>query len=406
MLLMAMGIFLFRIDDSRLVSFLLLAGGLTAIRVLPFRRWTVLDICIGLISLYDLFSCLYAECPLPAIRVSLYSLYALVAYFVFRRILSWQPAERIVRSGSDVLTGIALVLAVLSFFVFRKSVLEVGFEDTYHFRFLFRPLGYVTNVWSEILLLILGWACLSCRRYASVFIFLTFTAIFLSFSRGAYVASGIYLVGSLLVMHKADKLRIVLSALAALVLVVVCCPKEVQTTLAMNRTASQRQSTESRVQGTSAAWTAFKVCPLAGYGNGNYMYALDTATEQDSTKSFTSMPPNTLVRMLVEKGIVGTSLYVLFLLAVVCVLWQQRKRRESRIIGCTLLALFAKDMSQSAWGEIPFLMLVVYLLLAYLQREEEEKPERIPFSASSYTIAGFSLVAVLAWNVPVVLRMG
>ena len=405
MLLVAMGIFLFRIDDSRLVSFLLLAGGLTAIRVLPFRRWTVLDMCIGLITLYDLFSCLYAECPLPAIRVSLYSLYALVAYFVFRRILSWQPAERIVRSGSDVLTGIALVLAVLSFFVFRKSVLEVGFEDTYHFRFLFRPLGYVTNVWSEILLLILGWACLSCRRYASVFIFLTFTAIFLSFSRGAYVASGIYLVGSLLVMHKADKLRIVLSALAALVLVVVCCPKEVQTTLAMNRTASQRQSTESRVQGTSAAWTAFKVCPLVGYGNGNYTYALDTATGQDSTKSFTSMPPNTLARMLVEKGIVGTSLYVLFLLAVVCVLWQQRKRRESRIIGCTLLALFAKDMSQSAWGEIPFLMLVVYLLLAYLQKEEEEKPERIPLSASSYTIAGFSLVAVLAWNVPVVLRM-
>lgn len=134
----------------------------------------------------------------------------------------------------------------------------------------------------------------------------------LSFSRGAYVASGIYLVGSLLVMHKADKLRIVLSALAALVLVVVCCPKEVQTTLAMNRTASQRQSTESRVQGTSAAWTAFKVCPLVGYGNGNYMYALDTATGQDSTKSFTSMPPNTLARMLVEKGIVGTSLYVLF----------------------------------------------------------------------------------------------
>lgn len=78
-----------------------------------------MDICIGLITLYDLFSCLYAECPLPAIRVSLYSLYALVAYFVF-----------------------------------RKSVLEVGFEDTYHFRFLFRPLGYVTNVWSEILLLI------------------------------------------------------------------------------------------------------------------------------------------------------------------------------------------------------------------------------------------------------------
>ena len=157
MLLVVMGIFLFRIDDSRLVSFLLLAGGLTAIRVLPFRRWTVLDICIGLITRYDLFSCLYAECPLPAIRVS----------FVTPCMRWWH------------------------ILCFGSPCLKVGFEDTYHFRFLFRPLGYVTNVWSEILLLILGWACLSCRRYASVFIFLTFTVIFLSFSRGAYVASGI-----------------------------------------------------------------------------------------------------------------------------------------------------------------------------------------------------------------------
>lgn len=121
LLLVAMGIFLYRVDDSHLVSFLLLAGGLTAIHVLPFGRWTVLDTCVGMITLYDLVSCLYADCPLPAIRVSLYSLYALVAYFTFRRLSAWQPAERIVRSGSDVLMGIAVVLAILSFFVFRSS---------------------------------------------------------------------------------------------------------------------------------------------------------------------------------------------------------------------------------------------------------------------------------------------
>lgn len=89
LLLVAMGIFLYRVDDSHLVSFLLLAGGLTAIHVLPFGRWTVLDTCVGMITLYDLVSCLYADCPLPAIRVSLYSLYALVAYFTFRRLSAW-----------------------------------------------------------------------------------------------------------------------------------------------------------------------------------------------------------------------------------------------------------------------------------------------------------------------------
>lgn len=404
MLLVVIGIFLFRVDDSRLVSFLLLAGGLTAIRVLPFGQWTAPDICVGMITLYDLVSCLYAVCPLPAIRVSLYSLYALVAYLTFRRLLAWQPAEYIVRSGCDVLTGIALVLAVLSFFVFRNSVLGVGFEDTYHFRFLFRPLGYITNVWSEVLLLILGWACLVHRRYAVFFVFLTFTAIFLSFSRGAYIASGIYLVGSLLVMYKTDKLRVLLPALAALALVVICCPNEMRTTLAMNHTASQRQSTESRVKGTLLAWTAFKARPFVGYGNGNYMYALDSLAGQDSTKPFTSMAPNTLARLLVEKGVVGTLLYVLLFIAVSRALWQRRKRRESRIIGCTLLALFVKDMSQSAWEEVPFLMLMVYLLLAYLQREEKEVSEQIPFSTSGYMIAGLTLTTVLLWNVPDILQ--
>mgnify|MGYP002449640902 FL=1 len=230
--------------------------------------------------------------------------------------------------------GIAVVLAILSFFVFRSSVLGVGFEDTYHFRFLFRPLGYITNVWSEILLLILGWTCLSRRRYAMVLVILTFTAIFLSFSRGAYIASGIFLIGSMAVMHKADKFRVLFSALAALALVTVCCPKEFRTTLAMNSTVSQQQSTESRIQGTEAAWTVFKERPLEGYGNGNYMYALDTVTGQDSTKPFTSMAPNTLARLLVEKGIAGTSLYALLFLAVARALWQRRKQAVSSVAHC------------------------------------------------------------------------
>lgn len=49
-------------------------------------------------------------------------------------------------------------------------------------------------------------------------------------------------------------------------------------------------------------------------------------------------------------------------------------------------------------------MLMTYLLLAYLQREEEEEPKRIPFSASGYVVAGLALTAVLVWNVPGVLQ--
>lgn len=402
LLLLTMGVFLFQVKDSYQISLLLLIGGLVGIRALPFKQWTFIDICIGILTLFDVMSCLYANCPLLSIRASLYSLYTLVAYLAYRRLLVWQPAEHIFRLCSDVLMGIALVLAVLSFFVFRTSVLEVGFGDTYHFRFLFRPLGYITNVWSEILLLILGWACLMCRRYAVILIFLSFTAIFLSFSRGAYIASGIYLVGCLLLMPKADKFKIWLSALVSLVLVGICCPKEMWTTFTMNCTASQRQSTESRIYGTEAAWKAFEKSPIIGYGSGNYMYVLDPMIGQDSTKLLTSMPPNTLARLLIEKGIAGTLLYLVLLIAIIRSLWRRRKKRESSIVACTLIAFLIKDMTQSAWGEIPFLMLMVYLFLAYLQKEEEGEPKKISASASSYLIGGLIVAALLLWNIPCV----
>lgn len=158
--------------------------------------------------------------------------------------------------------------------------------------------------------------------------FLSFTAIFLSFSRGAYIASGIYLVGCLLLMPKADKFKIWLSALVSLVLVGICCPKEMWTTFTMNCTASQRQSTESRIYGTEAAWKAFEKSPIIGYGSGNYMYVLDPMIGQDSTKLLTSMPPNTLARLLIEKGIAGTLLYLVLLIAIIRSLWRRRKKRE------------------------------------------------------------------------------
>lgn len=253
LLLAVIGEFLFRIEDPFQISLLLLTGGLAMLHVLPFKQWTTIDVCIGAITLFDILSCCYANCPIPAIRASFYSLYMLVVYWVGRRLFTWQSTMHFIRIGSLIIMSVAIVLAILSFFIFRKSVLGVGFEDTYHFRFLFRPLGYITNIWSEILLLMLGWGCLLRKRYAIVFIFLSFTALLLSFSRGAYIASGIYLVGCLLIMDKANKIKILLPALVAIVWVGICCPKETQTTLKMNETVSQRQSARSRVQNSKTA---------------------------------------------------------------------------------------------------------------------------------------------------------
>lgn len=402
LLVVVIGMHLFQIEDRYQILLLLLAGILILMRSLSFGLWTAIDYCVGAIMLFDVFSCLYAKCPIPAGYPAFYSVYMLIIYIACRKLFASERCLNIIMIGSYFPMGIALILSLSYFFIFRNSVLNTGFEDTYHFRFLFRPLGYITNIWVEVLFLILGWVCLI-RRYSIIFIFLSLFGIVFSFSRGAYIALSIYLLGYFFLMPKEYRLRVLFPLLSVIMIVLLSCPKEVSTTILMNKTNSQKQSTESRIHGTEAAWRAFKKYPLLGYGNGNYTYALDPYMGQDSTKSFSSIAPNTLAKLLVEKGIIGVVLYTLLALFVIRKVWKCRKRVDSRIIACTLFAFFAKDMSQSGWLDTPFLILMVYLLLAYLQKDEETVEKNI-ISNKNYLISGVAIFAFLVWNIPDVMQ--
>lgn len=391
-----LALFLFRVEDSYRIGLLLVVGALLLLRPLCFLKWSLLDGCVAVLALSDLFSCFYAACPIPALDAAFYAVYMLVTYFVCRRLFIHERALQILRVGSLLSIGTALLLAICSFFVFRRSVLEVGFEDTYHFRFLFRPLGYITNIWAEVLLMVSGWICLM-RRWTVPLQFLCLVAILLSFSRGAYIALGIYLLFALLFFPKVEKLRLWLPAVAAILLVVILLPKEVHTTLQMNRTASQQQSTESRISGTAAGWQAFMKRPLVGYGNGNYTYAVDAIIGQDCTRPFTSIAPSLPVQLIVEKGMCGTLVYLFVGIMTVWILWQRRKKPDSRIIAATLLAVCVKDFAQATWLGTPVLLLMTYILLAYLQRDETLSTEA---DCTAYIVPAFAMAAWVSWNIP------
>lgn len=390
--IVVVAILLFQAEDKLKISLLLLTASLALLRPHSFRQWTMVDGCLCLITAYDMASCLHAACTISAISYSLLSLFCLTAYFVLRRLFGSAHATRLLQQGSYLPIGAALLLAISSFFIFRQSVLGVGFEDTYHFRFLFRPLGYITNVWAEVLLLLLGWVCIV-RRYSGLFVFLTVWAIFLSFSRGAYIALGVYIIAWLLLVKPGpEKLRLPAISLVAGLLTAVCFPTEMKTTLQMNRTVSQQQSTEGRINATQVAWEAFREHPLSGYGNGNYTFAIDQTLNQDSTLSYTSYAPNILVGLLVEKGIPGILLYLLLAGAVCRVIWKRRQQPESYMIGCLLLALATKEMAQATLLSTPFSLFMVYVLLAFLQREEAPAKEEYKSDVSAYLLPG--LIAI------------
>ena len=289
-------------------------------------------------------------------------------------------AARVLFMGSYVPAAVALGITVCTFFVFRRSVLEAGFADTYHFRFLFRPLGYITNQWAEVLLVLLGWLCLA-RRHASALIFLTAAAICLSFSRGAYIALGVFVLAWLLMARSLrDKVRVPLLCLAAFLLVWIAFPQETKTTLRMNATVSQQQSTEARVDATHAAWEAFRESshPLFGQGNGSYSLAIDRAQNQDSTQTYTNLAPNLPVLLLTEKGWLGLLFYGLLAVAFIRELWRRRKEAGTCAIGCTLLAVGVKEMTQANLFHLPFVWLTLCLMLAYLQRSDAVVSDAAP----------------------------
>ncbi len=395
LLLAVMCLLLFQVDDPHQIALCLMAVALYRIGM-PIRLSTG-DKWLCVLVLYECVSCVWAVCPIPAIRSAFCMVYCLTTYFLVRRLQEERCDMHLAVTFLPI--GAALLLSLGSFWVFRNSVLDVGFADTYHFRFLFRPLGYITNIWSEVLLLLLGWICMV-RRHSGTFICCCLLAIWFSFSRGAYIATGIYLVGGLFCFKiKREKLYLLLAGVFSFVLVCCLCPEEVKTTLQMNRTVSQRQSTESRIDGTQAAWKAFKERPLLGYGNRNFTYAVDHELNQDSRRSFTSFAPNIVMQLLVEKGITGTLIYVVLVVLAFRALWRRREERRVRVAVCTLVALCVKDMSQATLLHTLFTLWMTFILLAFLFYES--CPANISDSSSQkrcFVVPGIAFLTVFMWN--------
>lgn len=363
---------LFGIKDTYNIYFLFLIISLIAIRPLPFRCWSSIDVSLSVITLYDIMSCFYGTCTFPAMHNALLSVTCLIIYLILRKLFSESYPTQVFLLGSYLPIIIVLVLTICSFFIFRDSVLAAGFNDTYHFRFLFRPLGYLTNQWAEVLLVLLGWGCLTFHRFSSLYMFLMICAILLSFSRGAYIALAIYLIGYFAsVMSRHEKFRIVILCLIAFIGIYFYLPNEIRTTLSMNITVSQQQSTEARINSAHAAWNVFKdnkTYYLFGQGSGSYSFAVDQVLNQDSTKTSTTLAPNLAVLLLIEKGIIGLLLYLFLVFNICRYIYRYRKKRDIRIISCIFLALMAKEMTQANLFCVPFIWLMFYTLLAFLQR--------------------------------------
>lgn len=368
-------------DPYGLKVLLLLAGVCLLPRTI---KWSSIDVAVALLWAYDLLLCFTSVNPASTLWAARISTQYFLTYLLFRQVVNHSQGILWLRKGMWVVMYAGIGLALFSFGIFRRSILEAGFTDLYPFRFLFRPLGYSTNAWTTVLLCTAGITLSLCpskgigRWTGSGLLLLSLTGLLLSFSRGTFLAFGLLLLLLLLVLSPLkEKIRVLLLACLAVGVVSGSCGNEVLTALQMNRTVSQQQSTQGRLNATQASLKVFHNHPWLGVGTANYTLAIDRELNQDSTQARTSYPPNWIVEVLVEKGLVGLMLYIGLLGCIGWTLWQGRKRQTCRVAGCTLLVVALKEMTLSTLLSTSVGMTLACLLLACLQQEEEMKTEEI-----------------------------
>lgn len=230
--------------------------------------------------------------------------------------------------------GIGVAAAMLSFFAIEsvhawvEAVLGAGFTDVMALKASMpSPLRGLVNEWATILLLCLvlqvaairipaGWRSVS-NILCAASAWLTTCALFLTFSRGAYLALAFFLAGLLGfgVLRNSRRAVALAAILAAGVGAGAVCMNglsagSVAVTAAMHSTEQQRRSSRGRLEVWSNAVELATAHPVLGAGPGRFAMRYLPKARLAEGKQFISRPLNTGLTILIEEGIVGLALYL------------------------------------------------------------------------------------------------
>lgn len=205
-------------------------------------------------------------------------------YFVLRQDIQNREKFKKLFYFFSLFVGILSWLGLVAFGIFVSSIREVGWQNLYDFRFLYRPLGNMVNVWGTLLLVffiivyitlilyrkqkknvMILWGCLAPIVFGLV----------TTFSRGIYVAFFMLLLLCIGRMVRArvrrrKKMIVIVGLCCSVLLPVFFYPQEVVRTLKMTETVSQKRSLEGRLERSLVIGNMVEDVLLTGAGIGNY----------------------------------------------------------------------------------------------------------------------------------------
>lgn len=255
--------------------------------------------------------------------------------------------------------------------------------DIIPLRYLYMPGNILINDWGLMQLFLLPFPLLLSiklpQKYKIYPIIITFIGLYslvLTFSRGTYIATTIFLL-TLTIFSIVRKIKIstpvfirasIILALFILLLIPIRHP--VVQTLSMNSTHSQSKSLSGRFDQWKRCGEILTDNELFGIGSGSYKIANKIISNRDQIP-YTKKVTNSYLQVFIEKGIVGSVLYTILAIAILYTLISKLRRQKNDdelliIVTSLLIAVAVKEFTFSTLFDLPktFFLFIIWSLLS------------------------------------------
>jgi tetratricopeptide (TPR) repeat protein len=374
------------------------SGWLTIILLsaLLYKRdisFTVLDCILFACSGYEFINFFFSINKIAGYEYLVKSVIVFCYYLIIRLTVNTDIAlKRFLRLSVGIIFFLSAI-TIFSFLLFKETFINADF-DLYDVKSFYHPMGMLNNVWSTIMINLLGFPILCIyyfrtkkyvRMFASITVIQVIFCIIISFSRGAYLS---LIAFSLLMAYYffsrfSKKLKYCLYAFfLAFIIILWVSPyqNDIFKTLSINETVSQKRSTESRIEMGITSLDILKKNPFTGVGSGNFSQAANNYIFEDDNNNFTSFCGNSIFQLISEKGLCGTFLYLALCIWVLYLLTGKKViRKEFYILLCVLIAFLVRETTFSTFFESTGLQMTVVTYIAisqnlYLNKAPSYKP--------------------------------
>jgi O-antigen ligase len=353
-------------------------------------RFSGIDLLILALWVYQIVNLFFSIEPVSGFFAIKSLTFSIIFYFLLRiNLKDVSKVEKFLFVFS-ILIFIMCAVALITFFLFRSTCAYVGFSGLYDFRHLYKPLGYLTNIWGSLLIgfagiVLLALHLVQIKKTGFVFLILLLGLLLwnvvVSFSRGVYIAFAFLLLAySLFLIFSAiDRKRkawIFATLAFSLFVAGLVHRQDVISTLQFNKSLSQQRSIAGRVSAMSSSYEMFKKAPLTGTGAGTYQQVINTYRYEDDDVGFTSFAPNGYTQLLVEQGIIGLILWGSLFFSVFVNLFRKRKKTPAFIILFILpAAVLIREATFPVLLESAGFQMLIFIALAVFQ--SKQSPEEI-----------------------------